>query len=374
MTGDDGIDWGWVDRVAAGEVPEGPPPAADQRATPISRDGPPRGPDARFGGKIYSRSELKNIPAPEYVIDEILVRRAANLAIGATGTGKSLCVIDWAGCIATGRDWHGHPVITSGPVLIVIGEGASGLDGRVTAWENFHGRAEPIRDERLRIVVKPASLSRAETWRWIRAQAVEIRAVLIVLDTMSSLAPDLDETKDAALIIRRASDLAVLTGAAVVIVHHPGWGDPGRARGGSQLESNADQVLVFRAVDGSDDTARMVVKKSKDAEAGAEIWLRRTTNDDTLPAPILESSSVTDAAIPLRVRIVELLRDYAENGATGPELIAETDAAQRSTFYKAIGLLLADRKVYVVNRGRRGARYYLPEYRPEDAETGPGDT
>jgi hypothetical protein len=124
-------------------------------------------------------------------------------------------------------------------VLFVVGEGAYGLDARFCAWEQSWNGGRRIPDGALTFLVKPHSLRDGPTWSQIRDFAVSGGYGLVILDTFSSLAPDADETKDAAIVMRRLSDLSVAIGGTTVLVHHPGWSDPNRTRGGSQFAGRA---------------------------------------------------------------------------------------------------------------------------------------
>lgn len=238
----------------------------------------PDGPDggdtpepSAFARTIYRRSELTKLPRVDPLIEGILSLRAAVVLFGPTNAGKTLVGLSWACCVAMGVPWLGHPVHRA-KVLYVLGEGAYGYDDRVTAWETaWHTKVD---DEWLIFAVKPESLSSRVTWAQIHDEAKALGVRLIMLDTFSSLAYDADETKDAPVFTRRMSDLAGAIDGTVVVVHHPGWGDPDRVRGGSQLEANVDEVvkLTGSAVEPEIELTR---KKVKDGEAGARLRLRR---------------------------------------------------------------------------------------------------
>ena len=91
--------------------------------------------------------------------------------------------------------------------------------------------------------VKPDSFTDRKVWAELTVEAIDLGVRFVVLDTFSSLAPDADETKDAPVFTRRLSDLAAAIDGTALAVHHPGWGDSDRTRGGYQLEANVDEVL-----------------------------------------------------------------------------------------------------------------------------------
>jgi hypothetical protein len=225
-------------------------------------------------GKIYMREDLGMIPKPKPLIDGWLDRGTTVMLIGATQIGKSFTMIGWACSVATGVSWLGHDVMVEAcPVLYVVGEGSSGLDDRITAWETEHQQ----KAWDVRIVVLPESLSNAEVWSQVTELAKEIEAGLVLFDTLSSLYPEINESQDAAKVVRAMVDLQVATGATVVTAHHTGWANKGRARGGSQLEANPDAVITLES-DGDPEEnlpVRIKRKKAKDAPSGKEVWVQR---------------------------------------------------------------------------------------------------
>lgn len=226
-----------------------------------------------FHETIVRRSGLADLPPVEPLIHGVLSRRSAAVLVGPTGVGKSFVALSWACCVGTGLVWLGREVERA-PVLYVIGEGASGLDARVTAWERAW--RTPVTDDDVVFSIKPRSLLHPITWKELGQEAQDIGAGMIILDTFSSLYPDADETKDAAVVTRRLSDLAASTDATAVLVHHPGWGDAERTRGGYQLTANVDEVILLRGSPRSE-LLQLERIKAKDDALGSPINLRRKT-------------------------------------------------------------------------------------------------
>jgi hypothetical protein len=229
------------------------------------------GQSTRFARTVMRRSELKHLPAVEPLIEGILSMRSTVVLIGSSGSGKTFLTLAWACSIGTGTSWLGRATRRE-KVLYVVGEGANGLDDRITAWEDAWGAK--VSDDDVQFSIRPDTLSTDATWAELQREAVASSRRVIVLDTFSSLAPDADETKDAALMMRRMSDLAAAVDGTVILVHHPGWGDVTRARGGSQLESNADEVLLLLGTK-TDPLIALERKKVKEGVSGDKLWLRR---------------------------------------------------------------------------------------------------
>ena len=59
--------------------------------------------------KPYSLSELATLPAPSWLVDDVLPDNSLATMYGQPSGGKTFAALDMALCVATGRSWHGHP-------------------------------------------------------------------------------------------------------------------------------------------------------------------------------------------------------------------------------------------------------------------------
>lgn len=295
----------------------------------------------RFGGTLLRRSELGSLPPVEPLIEGVLSLRTAAVLFGPTGAGKTFVALAWACCVGTGTDWLGRAVQRQ-RVLYVLGEGASGLDVRVSAFE--YAWQVKVADEDVTFSVKPDSLSDRTVWEEMTTEALALGARFVVLDTFSSLAPDADETKDAPTFTRRLSDLAAAIDGTALAVHHPGWSDADRTRGGYQLEANVDEVLKL-AGNGQSELIELTRKKVKDGIAGERVWLRRlgvSLGTDAAGRPVgsvvIEMADRGAVTASLREQVRAELADMGSTGATGPELLLALGISsdKRSSLYKAL--------------------------------------
>lgn len=316
-------------------------------------------PPSRFAATLLRRSQLALLPPVEPLIEGVLSRRAAAVLFGPTGVGKTVVALSWACCVGTGLRWLGREVQRH-PVLYVVGEGAAGLDHRVVAWEQMW--QAKVDDDDVVFSVKPASFADRTVWAELTAEALTLGARFVVLDTFSSLAPDADETKDAPVFTRRLSDLASAIDGTALVVHHPGWGDADRTRGGYQLEANVDEVVKL-AGNGASPLVELTRKKVKDGPAGERIWLKRkpvTFGLDDRCEPygsiVIDLASRSEVDTPVRDRIMAALTDLGEAGATGPQLLTDLGIDKRTTLYKALRALTADGSI--VKDGTRGRERY----------------
>lgn len=300
------------------------------------------------------RSALAGLPKASPLVEGVLSTPAAVVLVGGYSLGKSVLVHGLACAVALGVPWLGRPT-RSTRVLVVVGEGAWGLHDRFGAWEQAWNNGRPIPDDRIEFLIKPDSLSSPRTWAAITDLALEQGAGLVVLDTFSSLAPDADETKDAALIMRRLSDMSSAINGTALLVHHPGWGDSGRTRGGYQFEANADEVLVMSEVAENEGLIQVTRKKVKDGPSGASFYVRRVASGESV---IFQHATVEEAD-GLPAAIHACLMDLGSKGATGPQLRAMMgvgEGAEYRAFYRALNALRTEGKI--VGEGSAGREVY----------------
>lgn len=186
--------------------------------------------------------QLVRDPAPlRWLVKGIIEHPTLICLFGDPGAGKSFLSLAWALAIATGGTWQGREVM-QGRVVYMAGEGFSGLKRRYMAWliENgvrasgvpFHAteRAWPVTDyETL-------------TGIYNDLDALPSPPVLIVIDTLTRHTPGMDQNspKEMPEFVRVCDDLKSRYGCSVLVVHHSGHGDKGRAMGSMALKGAVD--------------------------------------------------------------------------------------------------------------------------------------
>jgi hypothetical protein len=176
--------------------------------------------------ELIPASGLDGIPPPTPLVPGLLDRDSLARVIGKSGHGKSFFMIDIAGHVALGMDWHGRPC-TQGDVVYMVAEGAAGIRKRVRAWERYH---EVELGERVRFLPRPVQVKSDEWNVWIAAMAT-LKPALIVVDTQARVTAGANENgpEDMGLLVQRLERLRRYTGACIVLVHHKGHsGEHGR--------------------------------------------------------------------------------------------------------------------------------------------------
>lgn len=215
--------------------------------------------------KLTPAGELVQTPKPlQWLVRDVLLPATSSMLVGDPAAGKSLLVIDWASCVALGRDWLGRPV-ASGLVVYLAGEGHHGIARRLKAWSLAHladlDAAPLVVSDRGASLNDPASLA-------LVVEAIDAAAVthgmpvLVVVDTLHrNLAGDENSAADTAAYFHAVDVLRTRYGAHVLTVHHSGHASKDRGRGSSSLRAAVDTELLLGV---AGDIRTLTVSKQKD--------------------------------------------------------------------------------------------------------------
>lgn len=220
--------------------------------------------------RLYRASDFPDLPEMRWLAEDVLPERGLLCVYGASGVGKSFLCLDLAATIAEGRDWFGHPTQKSDVIYVAL-EGQAGFRLRVRAWEEHHGRPFPscvrfmFEDFYINQLREPALLGTAILG--CNGLSDFCEPGLIIIDTLNRAAPGSDENSCADMngIIAGATMLKTITGAAVMLIHHPGKDATRGLRGHSSLHAALDSVVE---VDQDGEVIRWRLVKSKDGENG----------------------------------------------------------------------------------------------------------
>lgn len=223
---------------------------------------------ATLRSKLLTGEQLDKLPAPEPLVEDLLMRNSLAVLYGKPGSGKSFLSVDWALCVGTGRGWMGRAV-HRGKVLYIAAEGGTGLGQRKRAWQE--DREEP---DVAGVVWLPVPVSLVDA-KWSEALIMLVAEgdyALVVIDTLSRSMPGADENspRDMSAVVENADRIRRAAGSCVLVVHHtPKSGET--MRGHSALEGAADTGLEVKA---DEITLKLTVEKQKDLPGGAEMLLR----------------------------------------------------------------------------------------------------
>lgn len=197
--------------------------------------------EAFVDDNLLTRRQVREIPPPAFIVDGWLVAATLANAFGPPGVGKSAVVLDLSCHVATGMAWDGHRV-TKGRVVYMAGEGLSGMDQRISAWEaqNYQGRE--VSD--LYVFREALPLVESDQTDALFVTLQRLRPRLIVVDTVARYSSGLEENSasDMGKFIAFLTELATATGACVLLVHHSARGTD-HARGSNSLEGAVETEI-----------------------------------------------------------------------------------------------------------------------------------
>ncbi|MEU3413743.1 AAA family ATPase [Streptomyces sp. NPDC006658] len=223
---------------------------------------------AQMRAELLDTDGLDKIPPLEPLVGDLLQMNTTARVIGPSGTFKSFVLLDIAGHVGTGMNWHGHHV-RQGTVVYLVAEGEQGIRKRVRAWEQHHG----VRMDNVLFLPRPVQ-ARSPEWTVFIELARQTSPVFIVIDTQARVSVGVEENsnKEMGEVVDRMDDLRRATGACVSLVHHTGHvGEHGRGassvKGAMQSELNVSKkgdrisniVLTLKA------------SKQKDEEEGNDL-------------------------------------------------------------------------------------------------------
>lgn len=208
---DDLRDLGWDDDDIARHAPE---PDAMDRAV------------AALEAELLDSDGLDAIPELEPLIDGYLYRNSMARVIGPSGSMKSFVMLDFAGHIGAGHDWHGHRT-KQGLVIYLVAEGGGGVRKRVRAWEQYHGH----KMTGVKFLPRPVQAGDLGQWAVLIEVCKRLGPALVIFDTQARITVGVEENsaKEMGLIVQRLENLREASGACVALVHHQGLsGEHGR--------------------------------------------------------------------------------------------------------------------------------------------------
>lgn len=227
--------------------------------------------------KIRTRADLKNLPPPKWLVKNMFQQGSFNVIYGQPASGKTFVALDIGLSVATGTPFLDH-AITQGSVIYLAGEGHSGLNSRVSAWEVEHG----MQVETISFIGDcPNFQDRAEIAQLIK-QLEPYQPTLIIVDTLARhmVGGDENSAKDMGQVIQAADALRQAFDCAVLVIHHTGKKENSE-RGSSALRGAADTMIEVKSTCSG---MTLTCTKQKDAPEFPPIHLQMQSiildNDD----------------------------------------------------------------------------------------------
>lgn len=300
--------------------------------------------------RLLTTEQLRALPPPEWLIDDIIPQRGTCMVYGPPGSYKTFLAIAWAMCVAEGVSWEGDGAytVTPGNVVYVAAEGATGIPMRVAAWEEDQNRhAGPG----LLWFPEPLSLlDRGLVTTFVDAIA-DHQPKLLVIDTLARCTTGGDENsaKDMGIAIDHMGMIVRQLGCTVIFIHHTT--KDGATYRGSSAMLGAVETAVEVTADGREVKVRC--EKQKDAEAFNDIRLNVVIKG---PSAILRPNLACTSTNTSRSVLTTLVQLFESTGCTTSEwqdMACDEHKLSRRAFYYAKESLVRDG--FVENQGTKHA-------------------
>jgi hypothetical protein len=207
----------------------------------------------------------------EWLIKGVLPKGGLAVVYGAPGSGKSFAVLDMVMHIAQGKKWNGRRVMQSNVVYVAC-EGVAGMVNRLRA----HVKENQSVDAPFGMIFDtPNFLVGSNHGQNLAEKIVAYGDVgVVVIDTLSRTVAGGNENAAEVMTeaVKQCGIIQVMTGAAVILVHHSGKDATKGARGNSALLGALDaEFEVTRIGDDFDCPRVMKNTKQKEGEDG-DAW------------------------------------------------------------------------------------------------------
>jgi hypothetical protein len=344
-----------------------PPIDVESREVP-NDDATPETPTTLLERVLWGQA-IGRLPKPEPLIEGFLDLNTVSLVYGPYGKGKSLLALDWALHVATGRPW-GERAVRQGRVVYLVAEGAPGMHDRLRAWCDLHLGHPDAEVPDLAWIPYPAQLIEQAIVTQFREVILELRPVLVIIDTVARTAVGLDENsaKEMGAYVH-ALDLLRLAGSEAGVplcalpVHHAGKENGRGARGNTALPAATSGLFEVTGIEGDDRLVKLRTERQKDRAPAGEEWFRITNMEHgsvvLQPTEAPDAEGAAGAPAPDYIRQANALRhlDALDDGRGVPSGTWEGDLLEgrvvgsHSTFVRLRKTLVELRYVTAVERG-----------------------
>jgi hypothetical protein len=269
---------------------------------------------SKFGGRRWEEIGDATTPGYRWVVEDVIPMGEATLMFGDSGSGKSFVSFDIAMHIVRGLPYYGHNV-EPGLVVYVAAEGALGFAKRKKAYALQHQLADDAAFPFYLITRRPDFFANdtdtAALIEEIHAVAAmyKVPLIMIVLDTLSALAPGMNEnaSQDISAVRRRIVRIQEEFFVSILLVHHkPKNGSTPRGHGSltADFETTIElEVLTDKKTIEGKEVYRATARKQRDGKRGIhwefvlpifEVGCNKWGNAETSCVAVPYKSAVTD--------------------------------------------------------------------------------
>lgn len=235
---------------------------------------------SKFGGLRWEQiATLGHASGYTWLIEDIFPMGEISLIFGDSGSGKSFGTFDMSMAVARGLEWNGKNT-EPGLVIYVAAEAGKGFSKRKLAYSIQHELPHDVSLPFYLCTKRPDFFANDDDLNALIEEIIAVcktysqRLVLIVIDTLSALAPGMNEnaSQDVSMVRKRLVILQEKFGVSIVLVHHKPKGG-GSPRGHSSLTADFETTIEYEIVtDKRTPTGgnihRATVRKQREGKAG----------------------------------------------------------------------------------------------------------
>lgn len=322
--------------------------------------------------QLMDVTELRNLPQPEPLIDQIMSRGASTLLYAGTNVGKSVVALDMAMSVATGHPWLDRFRVHKGRVLWIAGEGVYSLLGRMKAWQ-YRNKVmlRPSQGDVFKVIPNSIVFASEEQVAETVAMVRDGQFDLVVIDTLAMNSVGFNENAPVEMtawwneVIKLRSECERL---AILVLHHEGKGTANQnttfkePRGATSIKDVPETVIRLSISEGSKSGRdieitkqrdmpslgkRLYVDIEKEPKSGEPVVVGKPDPDTDEDGVLLKENS--------RTKLMRYFREnFSETGVTQAKLyglVTEQDIIKKSTFYNAVNQLIKDKELVSTKRG-----------------------
>lgn len=303
----------------------------------------------RVSASLIHASGLKDLPPPEWLIDQKLPRRGMGVVYGQPGSGKTFYLLDQLLTVAQ-----------TNPVVYAPTEGLYGLDNRLAALCHYRG----LELGQLYIYKNPVQLMEPASVKTFIKHVHGTRPVLATFDTLngSMVGGDENAPKDMGRLINGCQTISRELDCFAQLAHHMSR-KGNNERGHSSLRGAAETMI---AIECKGNIVTVTCTKSKDSK-------KFPVERYTLTAHL--SSMVLKAEGALSNDQLAILNIIAGNPGIKPAAIIAKASVSESTVHrilrelKRLTLVTVTRGSYFITSKGETGRALGPLSQPFDSKT-----
>lgn len=202
-----------------------------------------------FGDQLSTEFE-----APDELVENLMTIGSTTVVYGDSNSGKTFWALSVATAIATGTECYGRRT-DPGLVVYLACEAPGSIRSRLQAIKRFHG----CELENLAMIPVPLNFFNGDGDAFDVIEAIkEIERVkgrpvrLVIADTLARMSAGANENsgEDMGPVMARFEQVCLVTGAAMMIIHHNGKDAAKGARGWSGIRAHIDTEIEVTEKDG----------------------------------------------------------------------------------------------------------------------------